>query len=206
MSTGMYWSVIRDDFYLWLSIVSWCHFEWSCENNAQSAVMENKGNLRLLICCPSSWTAYRIQRTEVWFFWAKKKSCSLCFKNVNITHLYSTCNLFLSSSSIVSRGWTVALFAWRRADAPVVDADCDGVCVCVFTHASQMAKLSGKCNSQWTCNSWAAQEHEVLQASLLFNNIRITGLEVQLVRAVTRSLRSPFMRNIFEFHQLKKNK
>lgn len=100
--------------------------------------------------------------------------------------------------------YPVALFAWRRADAPVVDADCDGVCVCVFTHASQMAKLSGKCNSHWTCNSWAAQEHEVLQASLLFNNIRITGLEVQLVRAVTRSLRSPFMRNIFEFHQLKK--
>lgn len=203
MSTGMYWSVIRDDFYLWLSIVSWCHFEWSCENNAQSAVMENKGNLRLLISCPSSWTAYRIQRTEVCFFEPKKKKVAHCALKMWI---FLTCTVRATCFYHHPPLYPVALFAWRRADAPVVDADCDGVCVCVFTHASQMAKLSGKCNSQWTCNSWAAQEHEVLQASLLFNNIRITGLEVQLVRAVTRSLRSPFMRNIFEFHQLKKNK
>lgn len=136
------------------------------------------------------------------FLSQKKKSCSLCFKNVNISHLYITCNLFLSSSSIVSSSFVcMAACGCSRGRCRL-----RLVCACVFTHASQMAKLSGKCNSQWTCNSWAAQEHEVLQASLLFNNIRITGLEVQLVRAVTRSLRSPFMRNIFEFHQLKKNK
>lgn len=132
MSTGMYWSVIRDDFYLWLSIVSWCHFEWSCENNAQSAVMENKGNLRLLISCPSSWTAYRIQRTEVWFFWAKKKSCSLCFKNVNISHLYNTCNLFLSSSSIVSSSFVCMAACGCSRGRCRLRMVC--ACVCSRTH------------------------------------------------------------------------
>ena len=37
----------------------------------------------------------------------------------------------LSSSFIASRGWTAALLAWLWMEAPVVDADCVGVCICV---------------------------------------------------------------------------
>lgn len=74
------------------------------------------------------WTCY-------WglFFWAKKKkSCSLCFKNVNISHLYSTCNLFLSSSSIVSSSFVCMAACGCSRGRCRLRLVC--ACVCSRTH------------------------------------------------------------------------
>lgn len=65
------------------------------------------------------------------FFEQKKKVAHCALK----MWIFLTCTVratcFLSSSSIASRGWTVALFAWLRVDAPVVDADCDWCVVAI---------------------------------------------------------------------------
>lgn len=66
------------------------------------------------------------------FLSQKKKSCSLCFKNVNISHLYITCNLFLSSSSIVSSSFVCMAACGCSRGRCRLRLVC--ACVCSRTH------------------------------------------------------------------------
>ncbi len=173
----------------WMIIIKWssvCH-------------RTEKGYLQLLISCPSSYRLSgrdmglsfillviferQIQTVKMWLFHDLTTTFGV---HVCVAYYY-----FPWLYQELSECWTVA-------EQQCIEALSGRRWVCALQRWKDAIQIEKLCS---TLGCWSNVRY--LHVFLLFNKIRITGSEVQLMQSVRCPMKSLFMQNNFEFHKKK---